>query len=451
MANEDLIWGNPRINRTTGAPAVGGSQGISGMMPPAGGGSTIDELLAMLRGTQQKNPMADLGSTLGAFSQGQKANRITEGNFRGDFDRMMLDRERAINDVGLGRETVMNKLGLEAQDARNRNEADALTKLQQTSYLSGGGSNFAPPSISLGGRMRTAPTFSGIGPMAPSAAEAQGATDLQGQLMGRFGEAGSFQPTFDFKPEWNYQPTPVEQYARPGLAENIGSYGGAIAGGIGGLMDAFGRGADMAGTAGNIMSGIGGGIGKVGDKIGSFFGGSGAASGSGAVGAAGNVLGKIMPAAGAITGGMGLLKDRGTGSNVMNGLTAGSSIGTMIAPGIGTAIGAGAGALAGFLRGIGGPSEREVEGREHAGLARQSMVSGATQQQIQQANSAGWKNPQDALALIVLRDKLLERGGTSEQANQLMDQLYKAEKGGPQAVEQAINNIMTAINGGRQF
>jgi hypothetical protein len=403
---------------------------------PPQGGSTIDQLLALIGTKPKSNPAADIGSLLGSFSQGEKANRVVEGNFQGDFDRMMLDREANQNRLGADLEDSRNRMGLLEQTGRNQNESDALRKLQQTAYMKSGGSTFTPPTISLGGKERTAPSFAGISPRQMTGEEMQGASDLQGQVMDRLKPGGSFTAKFDFKPDSSYTPKPVDSYAKPGMAEKITSYGGAGSGILGALMDNFGPGQGIGDLLGKIP-GMG--------KLGSFLGGSGGA------GAAAGILGKALPVAGAVTGGAGLIKDQGIGKNIMNGTTAGASIGSMVAPGIGTAVGAGIGAGVGALRSVfgGGPSEQEMAGREMAKQGRQTIISGATPEQIQQAQGAGWKNPQDALTMIVIRDKVLQAGGSIEQANQLMSMLYQAEKGGPQAVEQALTQIMQATGGGR--
>lgn len=422
----------------------------SGIPQASQTGGTIDQLLAMIgKGT---NPTADglgdIASMLGGFSSGKKADRVTEGNFRGDYDQMMLDREANINRQGLDRDSITNRLMLDAQDSRNQNESDALSKLQQTAYLRGGGASQAPTTISLGGQNRTLPTF-GFAPRPASAEEMQGATDLQGQIMGRLQEGGSFAPKMNSTDSWNYQPTPVEQYAKPGIAEQIGSYGGAATGILGGLSQIFGP-QGSASTAGNVLSGLGsipglGGLSKAGGAISKLFGGGGAG------GAMSGVMGKALPIAGAVTGGIGLIKDQGIGKNMMNGATSGAGIGSMVMPGLGTAVGAGIGAGVGALRSAfgGGPSQQELAGRDTATQARQTITSGATPQQTQEAQAAGWKNPQDALALIVLRDKLAQNGGSPEMANQLIAQLHQAEKGGPQAIEQAVAQIMKAVQGNK--
>lgn len=411
---------------------------LSGLLPPIGtqsntgtNSSSIDDYydrLINLMPTRGQQNMTDLSALLGGFSSGKKADRITEGNFQGDYDQMLLNREADKNRLGLDLEDTRNRTGLAAQAARNDNETDALKKLQQTAYIAGGGSNFAPPSFQLGGQQRTAPSFAGIAPVSTTDIEKSGAMDLQGQVRQRLTDSGlpqTFVPKSDFTPDWSYTPKPVDSYAKPGLSEKLGSYGALGVGAIGTLMDIFGNGGEGAGG----LSGLGS-LGSAGKSISSFLSGGG--------GAASKFAAKALPIAGAVTGGLGLLKDRGTGSNIMNGLTAGSSIGTMIMPGLGTGIGAGVGALAGWARGLGGPSQEEVAGRGAASEARQIITSGATPQQVAEAQGAGWKNPTDALTMIVLRDKL-----GADKANSAMTQLYAAEKQGPQAVQSVIAQLMS--------
>ena len=115
-------------------------------------------------------------------------------------------------------------------------------------------------------------------------------------------------------------------------------------------------------------------------------------AGISAGGAMSNVLGKGVPIAGAITGGYGLLKNRGTRTNIINGAQTGSSIGTMILPGIGTGIGAGIGALAGWARGWGAPNQKELAARDVGGSVISNIASGATPAQRAEAAQAGGRH-----------------------------------------------------------
>jgi hypothetical protein len=421
---------------------LGGSNNTS---TPPYAGSSIDSILAGLNQQPTKwDNIADLGSVAGAFSQGQKANRVTEGDFRQNYDQMMLNNE-----------IQKNQLGIDAQTSRNQNEADALKKLQQASYIGGGGNAYTPPSFMLNGQMRTAPDL-GFGPKASTAAEIQGANDLQGQVLNRLKPGGSFSPSF------TYQPTPVDEYAKPGLAEQIGSYAGTGLGAIGALGNFFHPGSDDAssgdvglGTLADLIPGTPQGTGQVIDTLSGLIpGASKASSGiSGMMshipGAAsiGGALGKAIPIAGAVTGGLGLIHDQGVGKNILNGATAGASIGSIV-PGLGTAVGAGVGALAGGLRSlahIGGPSQQELAGRDAVASTIGTITSGATPAQQAEAKASGWEHPEQALGLIVIRDKLKQQGADPNQANQLMSQLLNSTKGGPQATNSAAASILKAL------
>ena len=132
-----------------------------------------------------------------------------------------------------------------------------------------------------------------------------------------------------------------------------------------------------------------------------------------------NLMGKALPIAGIAAGGYGLLKNRGTGSNILNGTQAGAGIGMLAGGPIGAGIGAGIGALAGWGRGAFGVSEAEKANRSEVDQAFNAITVGATPEQQAEAQQAGWGNPQQALASIVMRDKL-----GPEQADALMQQLY---------------------------
>lgn len=165
--------------------------------------SRIQDLFDLLYGTgrtRRREPLSDLGSILGAFSQGRKADRIVGGNARSTFDRMMLDREEA-----------MNRMGVLAQEGRNQNENDILRRINIANYVIRQGSQPSPQS--------DLPQYS-FSPKPPTQEEVEAAVTLRDQLVKRL-EAGSFTP------EWSYQPTLTGD--RPGKLESITSYGGAIA------------------------------------------------------------------------------------------------------------------------------------------------------------------------------------------------------------------------------
>lgn len=475
-AGQNIVAMIPRTERNTppmGAPTTGAN------MPPGASPGTIDDYynrVMNLIPSRRQQGLTDIGSVMGALGNNEMANRISRGNFTQAYDDMML-----------GREDSKNRLGLVGEEQRNRTEADALGKLRTTSFLKGGGFNDAP-KFDVGGNIGTSLN---LPRRMVSPEEQQGASTLQEQVLRRLQPApGTESQTGTFQPSFDYQPHSLESYTTPGKMENIGRYGDLTGGVLGALGNIFGGGGGqqggqgggvvntLMGAAGKYLGGgndnqggQGGGVGNAlmgsaGKYIGNLFGGGGSATTmipgtgiptvagaggtglvapSGAGGVMSGMMGKALPIAGAAMGTYGLLKDRGTKSNVMNGMTAGAGYGSMVAPGIGTAIGAGVGALGGYLRGIGGPSETEVKGREVAMQGRQQISSGASQQQIQEAMGSGWSNPMDALPLIVVRDRLRLAGKDPNLANQLVDQLGKSEKGGPQAVQQALQNLMNSV------
>lgn len=384
------------------------------------GGDIVKKVLAGLKNKTKGSTAADLSSVLGAFSSGEKANRVVQGNMTQGYDKLMLD----------------------AQGERNKNESDALKKLGQTSYIMDGGSKFKPATFQMNGQTRTAPDL-GFGPAPTSEAEKAGASSLQSQLQARLSSGGS------------YVPQPLDDYAKPGLAENIGSYGGAAVGGIGALLNGFG-GDEESGAAGSASGGQSGGDG-VGSVISGLSKGAGTAgsiagllgklgghAGSAASGIGGLLSSKALPIAGAVTGAYGLAKNQSVGSDVMSGLGAGASIGSLV-PGVGTAIGAGVGALVGALRGA-----FSVTGKEHGGRDAQAAVTAnlsklSTPQQQAEASKAGWPDPNQALSLIVMRDKLIQSGipgpQAESQAEQIMHSMWDSEKSGSDAVGKAASPI----------
>lgn len=352
--------------------------------------------------------MADASSVLGAYSGGEQANRLVRGNQTQNFDQLML----------------------QAEAASRAAETDALRKLAVTDYLKAGGNAYQAPTITMQGQQKALPTF-GWEPKGVSPEVAGAASGLEGQLISRMQPGGT------------YMPTPLDSYADRGLGEKIGNIGGLITGGLGALDTITGGNNPISRWLGGVL---GGGAGDAASSIGGLFGAtpanitsqgvsSGAGAGSGLMG----LLGKAAPIAGIGAGALGLMKDRGWAGNMASGASTGAGIGSLIAPGIGTVIGGGIGALGGLLRGIGGgPSEEELAGRETASLGRQMITRTATPQQVSEAQMAGWENPQDALTMIVLRDRFGEQA-----ASQMMTQLHQAEKSGPQAV----NSILSMLRG----
>lgn len=377
---------------------------------------------------QPGSGLGDLSSVLGAFSSGEKANRVLQGNMTQGYDKLMLD----------------------AQAGRNTNESDALKKLAQTSYITGGGSKFAPASFQLNGQSRTAPDL-GFGPPPVSDAEKAGASTLQSQLQARLSPGGS------------YVPQPLNDYAKPGLAENIGSYGAAGVGGLGSILNMLGgdqattgQGMNESGTPGSVMSGISKGIGTAGTAAGllSKAGLLGKSGGVGStLGSAGSTIGGLaskyaIPGLGAATGIYGLAKNQNVGSDILSGAGAGASIGSIV-PGVGTAIGAGVGALVGALRGAFSVTGKEHGGRDAQTAIAQNLSKLSTPDQQAEASKAGWPDPNQALSLIVMRDKLIQSGTpgpqAEAQAEQLMHSMWDAEKSGSDAVAKAATPLQSMM------
>lgn len=436
------------INRTTRNAPPMGAPSASPNMPQGANSSTMDDYYRRVMDqmpSRRQQGLTDAGSVLGAMGANEQTNRVLRGNFQQNFDQMQLDREQARNVLGQLSQADYDRLKLASAGDKRTSTSDAMQKIQLGGHLQRGDRITDPRTGAVSYRPR-------------SDQEKAAATGLIDQMHSQLNRP-EYEPT-KFEGTYDYQSADPSSYTRPGTMENIGRYGDLAGGALGTIDSIFGRG-NQGGGLGSIMN-TGRKLWDVGKGIGSFFGAGGnnatsiipgtgiptvaGAGGTGMIAPAGaggvmsNMLGKAVPIAGAVTGGIGLMKNRGTKSNIMNGITTGASIGSMFGGPIGTGIGAGVGALGGFLRGVGGPSEKAVQGREAAAQGRQALTAGATPEQIQEAQGAGWKNPQDALTLITLRDKFGQ-----DRANQMTQQLWQAEKGGPEAV----NNILRQLSAGR--
>lgn len=149
--------------------------GGAGSQSPTGGGT---------------NPLATAGKGFEALANDEATNRMAKGNFTQNYDQLMM----------------------QAQNARNQNEGDALKKLAVTNYLTQKTSGYAPATIQMNGQSRTLPNF-GTGHFAPSEAQKAGASSLEAQLLDRL------------KPGGSYTPQDLSGYANPGKMENVGKYG----------------------------------------------------------------------------------------------------------------------------------------------------------------------------------------------------------------------------------
>jgi len=161
----------------------------SGIIQGAKGGSTIASLL--------KNPdtYSDIGKVLESYGNDEANIRKDRGIWTQQYDRLRLEGEKD----------------------RRLAETDAMRKLAQTGYLKSGGNPYKPATMLDGSVL---PTF-GFGPKAPSQAQLEAANTLEGQLLARV------------QPGAGFQPSPLDSYAKPGKAENIGRYGSYIGTGIG--------------------------------------------------------------------------------------------------------------------------------------------------------------------------------------------------------------------------
>lgn len=333
---------------------------------------------------------ADTASLIGAFGRGEKANRMTRGDWTQLYDKLMM----------------------ESQAAQERREGDALGKLAVTDYLKSGGNEYKPATLTgRSGTPRTLASF-GFGPKAVSPEVQASAAGLQTQLRGRLlpGEA--------------YTPTDLDEYADPGTLERISDYGSMATGGLGILSQLLGGGGNSVGEAVNAATGAGG-TGGLFSKIPGL----------------GGKLSSILPYAGAAGGILGLIKNNDPVSNIASGVGAGASIGSIV-PGLGTGIGAGIGALVGALRGIGnsGPSEEEKEGRVAATQMRQALTAAATPSQKAEAGG-----DEASLLHIIVRDNALRKGlgsaAAETQASNAVRALWESEKSGSEGVSSAGSRI----------
>ena len=123
-----------------------------------------------------------------------------------------------------------------------------------------------------------------------------------------------------------------------------------------------------------------------------------------------------------------------------------SGIGNMLGQAAGMAIpviGPVVGMLIGKLFRMGGPSEAELAGRDAWRSYADGIAEAANAEQIQEALGAGWANVEDAQAWIVLRDAVVQAGGSAAEAEALWKRYVAAIKQGPEAVA-AVTREMDA-------
>lgn len=105
-------------------------------------------------------------------------------------------------------------------------------------------------------------------------------------------------------------------------------------------------------------------------------------------------------------------------------------------------IGEGVKKIGRWFKGLfGGASAKELGGREVAGAFRDTVASMMNERQTVEAGNNEW-----AKSVIVVRDAYLAMGKTEAEALAAMDRLWKAEKEGAGAVEEAIKPIQAALD-----
>ena len=330
-------------------------------------GSAIEQYwqrMLALAPTPRQSGLAEAGSILGAMAGDRRDNRVIQGNAQQGYDATRANLEANRNQTGLAAQLGYDTAVINSNKDRRDSESDAMQKIQQAAHLQRGD--------------RSTDVRTGAASYNPNASEQAAAGALSQQMMDRL-NAPQVMPT-RFTPDNSFMPADPSTYAKPGTMEQIGSWGGGILGGIGALDKITG------GKSGDYLSNL---LGKVpgiskflggnsGFNLASLGGGGGAGSlaygasappgmanaggllskfGLGGGAGAGNILGKAVPIAGAVTGGIGLMKNRGLISNLMNGVSTGASIGSVV-PGLGTAIGAGIGGLVGGIRTLFGGSPK---------------------------------------------------------------------------------------------
>jgi hypothetical protein len=210
------------------APAMSSGQGLASLMTASGGPQG-----PMQPGTNQPNTGINGYTMAGQAMQGLANsafnNRELQGKMTQGYDKLMLD----------------------AQKARDEDESQSLKHLATTNYLQNNG----------GAGLAALSPYAHLTPV--SAAQKQGAANLEGQLVKRLAPGGT------------YTPQPLD-YAKPGTMENIGNYGGAAVAGLGGLNAILGgQGGSNNIPWGKVASTVGSGIKDVGGFLGGLFGGGG--------------------------------------------------------------------------------------------------------------------------------------------------------------------------------
>ena len=154
-------------------------------------------------------------------------------------------------------------------------------------------------------------------------------------------------------------------------------------------------------------------------------------------------VGKIAGPVGMGLGAYNLIKG---GGSLLSDIGSGASVGSFFGGPIGMGIGAGVGALRHWIGGIGAPSHEELQGRNMNDFMTNNLASMGTPEEKAEAQKAGWANPNDALNVIVMRNKLIHGGMDPQQADQQAQSwkkgMWDSEKGGAQSVYGATSPII---------
>jgi len=109
------------------------------------------------------------------------------------------------------------------------------------------------------------------------------------------------------------------------------------------------------------------------------------------------------------------------------------------------------GKVGGFFKDLfGGPDKAEREGREVAGAFRQGLLDALSPEQmkeVQEAAQGAWKgNEAGAATVIAIRDAYIAMGRSGEEALEIADRLWRAEKQGGDAVRRVIEEIRRVMD-----
>jgi hypothetical protein len=97
----------------------------------------------------------------------------------------------------------------------------------------------------------------------------------------------------------------------------------------------------------------------------------------------------------------------------------------------------------------GGPSEAELEGREYAKAFREGLADGLSARQMEEVLKAGKGNETWAATVIAIRDAYIAAGKTEQEALDVADRLWRAEKEGGDAVKWVIREIESVMDQAR--